>query len=125
MVRSCLLKILGRVVLRSGAPVRAALLLQADREQQERQQEEETVGTRRSVAGRDSLSGENCVRYGRIQEEESAMSWGTELWVCFSSLRYCVSAGCPLVTHRLFVEQWPAERRSPPSFVYGSERLTR
>lgn len=72
---------------------------------------------------RDSLSGENCVQQGRIQEEESAMSWGTELWVCFRSFGPRVSADCPPITHRLFVVKWPAERRSPSSFVYGSERL--
>lgn len=72
---------------------------------------------------RDILSGENCVQHGRIQEDESAMSWGTELWVCLRSFGPCVSADCPPITHRLFVVKWPAERRSPPSFVYGSERL--
>lgn len=102
------LKILGRVVLWSRAPVRAALLVQTDREQQERQQEEETVGNPRL---RDGRKGENCVQYSRIQEEESAMSWGTELWVCSSSFRHCVSTHCPPITHRVFMEKWPAERR--------------
>lgn len=42
------------------------------------------------AAVQESLSGENCVQYGRSQKGESAMSWGTELWVCFNSLN-CVS----------------------------------
>lgn len=34
-----------------------------------------------------SLAAENCVQHGTNQTVESAMSWGTELWVCLSFIR--------------------------------------
>lgn len=58
--------------------------------QEEEEGEQGAVVCRQSVKDRQrqfrrGLSGEKCVQNGRSQKAESAMSWGTELWVCFNS----------------------------------------
>lgn len=75
-----------------------SLLIPADREQEEEEKEKGGggggvyVGVQtgslepESQQFRSLLAGENCVQYGWSQTGESAMSWGTELWVCLNSL---------------------------------------
>lgn len=111
------------MVLWSRAPVRAALLVQADREQQERQQEEETVGNPSLSCGsgqseRRKLCPVRQNSGGGIRHELGNGTLG--MFQLFSSLRVngMFSDSTPT-----FYGKVAGREALTLSFVCGSERL--
>lgn len=91
MTPECKVNISFRTTVVRGPCFGLLLLIPTDRVLEEEEGEQCALVCRQSVKDRQrqfrrGLNGEKCVQNGRSQKAESAMSWGTELWVCFNSL---------------------------------------